>query len=194
MSEVESESKEGYLVIIAAMLLLCAVAWLVFILEGSALEWLGKYWIDYFGVKPIDDTPWRLIPIITLVALGPIFLLVWAAFIPASRYYNLNFASIHEVNIKGLGKAKLAIQQSLKSVEAIEREFQGKMDSYESLKKQIDDLQAVKDIDTRELKKKLNAIASANANALWVQRIMAFVMGIITSLLAAYIWEQLIAI
>ena len=105
--------------------------------------------------------------------------------------FYLNIVSLHETNLKELGKAKVALQQSLVSIATIEKEYRGKLQSFERLSAQLEELQSVKDIDTQELRKKLNAIALASRRTAWFERFLGLVTGVVTSLLATYIWEHL---
>ena len=194
MSKEEPTEKDLHLVAISAILVLCAFAWFFYFSDVIILEYLYKRWVDWFGVKWYEDNPWRTTPALLFVMFVPAALLMAIAIWAARRFYYTNFASIHETNIKELGKARSALQQSLVSIDAIEREFKGKLESYERLQQQLEELQTVKHIDTQELQKKLNAIALASRHTVWFQRIVGFIVGIFSSLLAAYIWERINAI
>jgi hypothetical protein len=161
---------------------------------SDLLDHLEKAWPSWYGVKLHDDTAWRALPILLAAGAGPVILLGLVAAAFYLRHYYLNFAALHETNLFELAKARTALQIGLKTVETIERGYKSRLVAYERVSEQLDELQRVKNIDTEDLRKKLNAIASATRSRLWVERGIAFALGVLSSLVASYIWARVIGL
>src|SRR5262245_44669015 len=158
--------------------------------SSDLLDHLEKAWPSWYGVNFYDDTAWRALPIFLVAAAGPVILLGLVAAAFYLKYYYVNFASLHEANLLELAKARTALQIGLKTVEATEREYKNRLAAYERVREQLDELQSVKNIDTEDLRKKLNAITSATRSRLWVERGIAFALGVLSFLAASYIWAR----
>ena len=191
MTDDTKQTRGKHLAVFATLFGVAALAWMFYLADVLVVDHLKSKWVEWYGVEWYKASEWHWLPVLGLVTFGPMFFLGAIAIWLASRFYYLNLSSIHEANLKELGKAKTALQQSLVSVEVIEREYKGKLQSFERLQTQLDELQSVKDIDTQELRKKLNAIALASRHTIWFQRFLGFAIGVMSSLLAAYIWERL---
>ena len=191
MNEDATPIRGKHLVILAAILGIAAFAWLFYFADVLVVDQLKSRWIEWYGVKWFEASDWQILPIFSAVTFGPMVILLGLAVWLFSRFYYLNIVSLHETNLKELGKAKVALQQSLVSIATIEKEYRGKLQSFERLSAQLEELQSVKDIDTQELRKKLNAIALASRRTAWFERFLGLVTGVVTSLLATYIWEHL---
>lgn len=194
MDEPSTQIKSKSLAVASGLVAIIALAWLFYFSDVLVAGPLRENWKEIFGVEWHKDTEWRYLPILAGVMLIPTLALGVIAIWLFVKFYNLNFSTIHHANLKELAKARNALQQSLSSIDTIEREYKGKLDSYERLQKQLEELQSVKEIDTEDLRKKLNAIASASRVSAWFQRVIGFFVGIISSLLAAYLWEILSAV
>ena len=194
MSESATQVKGKGFAVATGLLAIAALAWLFYFSDALVIDSLRERWEEIFGIEWFKDTKWRYLPILFLTTFAPTFVLGGVAAALFVRFYNLNFSTIHHANLRELAKARDALQQSLSSIDTIEREYKGKLDSYEQLQKQLEELQSVKEIDTEDLRKKLSAIAAASRFSAWFQRVIGFLVGILSSLLAAYLWEMLRAI
>ena len=157
---------------------------------SDLLVHLAKAWPSWWGVKLHDDTAWRTLPIFLVAGAGPVILLGLVAAAFYMKHYYLTLASLHEANLLELEKARTALQIGLRTVEAIEREYKDRLAAYERVREQLEELQSVKNIDTEDLRKRLNALASATRSRLWVERGIAFALGVLSSLVASYIWAR----
>jgi hypothetical protein len=186
--------KYRHLLAISVVSALSGAVWLFYGSDAWVTPYLRANWLRWFNVEWFQDTEWRSLVVFGTVLIGPVLgfgaLTLWAY----AHYYYANFATIHETNLLELEKAKAALQQSLVSVSTIEREYKGKLESYQQLQKQLEELQSVKKIDTEDLRKKLNAIAAASRSNVWFERSVGFFIGVLSSLFAAYVWERLHAI
>jgi hypothetical protein len=186
----DTPAKKGHhLIVIAVLLFMVALIWFFYAPNNFVTPYLKSQWLTWFGVEWYLDSEWRYLPIFSIASFGPALPVGYLAYKFASSFYYRNFASIHESNLKELDKAKLSLQQGIASIVTIEREYKNKLELYERVQIQLQELQAVKDIDTEDLRKKLNAIASASKFSSWAQRTFGFLAGIISSLLASYIWQ-----
>lgn len=186
-----TDPKGRHFLAFAILLAIAALAWMFYGADAWVIPYLRGNWLYWFGVEWFKDTEWRTLPILISTALGPMILFGFMSFLFFSKYYYLNFATIHQTNLLELEKAKSALQQGLASVSAIEREYKGKFESYQQLQKQLEELQSVKEIDTEDLRRKLSAIAIASQNNVWVERGIGFFIGVCSSLFATYAWEKL---
>jgi len=179
-----------HLAALAIVFVVAALSWMFYFANVLVIDYLSDNWHEWYGVR-FYDSPWQYIPINLTVNLGPMIVLLGLAILFYRRFYYLNFSSLHEANLRELSKAKAALRQGLESVAVIEREYKGKIETFEQLKVQLDELQSVKNIDTQDLRKKLNAIALANRHLVWFDRFIAFVIGVVSSLIASYVWDHL---
>lgn len=194
MSSTTPKKQGVHFLVLAILCGIGALFWMFYASDVVVVPYLRENWLRWFKVEWFRDTEWRTLPIYMAIAFGPMLALGVLCLWFAARYYYLNFATIHEANLLELGKAKSALQQSLVSVSTIEKEYKGKLESYQRLQKQLEDLQSVKEIDTEDLRRKLNAIAAASRTSVWFERGLGFLIGALSSLFASYVWERLHAI
>jgi hypothetical protein len=191
MTDDKQTAQDAYLLILALTLVIIGLSWMAYFADALLVDNLKGNWPKWYGLKWFEDSAWHTIPVFLFVNFGPASCLIGLAAWLIRHILDKNFAAIHNTNLKDLGKAKIALQQCLISVEAIDKEYRGKLKSFELLQSQLEELQSVKDIDTIELRKKLNAIAQVSRNNVWFERILGFIIGITSSLFASYIWEYL---
>jgi hypothetical protein len=188
-----AEKKARHLPYVAGALGIASIGWLLFISGAWVEPYLKDNWVRWFGVEWFQDVEWRSTSIFFSASILPMIVLMFAALWTVSRYYQLNFLQMHAANLKDLEKAREALQQGLVSLATIESEYKGKLQSYERLQTQLVELQAVKNIDTEDLRRKLNAIASASRASAWFERGLGFFMGVMSSLVASYVWARMYA-
>lgn len=191
MNDSSSISEKMYLLWIAIILGLLAPVWLFGVGGYIEEELLKPNWEGWFGQEWFEgpDLLWLLA--LFASSLFPALIIGLVALSALYSYYMANFSTIHQKNLVELDRAKIALRQSLDSVEVIEREFKIKLESYEKVQRQLEELQSVKDLDTEELRKKLSAIEQATHSSILFQRLLGFLAGVASSLVAAYIWEVL---
>lgn len=173
----------------AILVLFVMFAWMFYFSDLLVVKPLQANWVAFFGVEFFKDSNWRYLSILMFSTFVPLIIFSAIAFALVNRFNKLNGSAIHHQNIKGLEKAREALQQGIRSIDTITLEYQGKLESYKKLQQQLEELQTVRDIDTEDLRKKLNAIASANRLGIWFDRFVSFFVGIMSSLIAAYLWR-----
>lgn len=179
--------KGGRYVMAGAISFFVAVAWMIWgvdyateLLKNNSVTWFGKPWYE---LSSLVYSP--LLFLIFVPAFSSIGLFWWFL----TKAEELNRPIIVEVNLQGLAKAKVALQQGLSSLDKIESEVRAKMAMYEKLQKQLDELSTVKDLNVEQLQKKLNAIAIATRGKTWLGRASAYFLGIVSSVFSSYVWE-----
>lgn len=171
---------------VAIGLLAAAVLWLIYIRDPSrvymahAPEWFGR---------PVTELPtWFGFAAIVL-GLLPAFVFIGASWLCLNRFERANQMRMHQATLEGIQRAKVALSQGLKSIDELERQYREKIQRFEQVQQQLEELQTVRHIDTQQLQRKLNAIAYASRYKVWTTRIGAFLLGIVSSILSSYLWD-----
>ncbi|WP_119302933.1 hypothetical protein [Dongia deserti] len=189
----EDDKKAGKPRPLSSWLCLCAAIVFFLLAPGSVLLLLYAHVPDDL-MKVWDDRrldTWLGLVVFLSVTLGPPFFLGVIGLVFYAQGQILNATVYYGGQLKGLERAKTALEQGLSSLMTIEKDYREKFSAYERLQTQLGDLQALKGVDTKELQRKLNAIALASRHKVWFERICGFLVGIVTSLLASYIWDWL---
>lgn len=173
----------------ALLLLLVAVvlfffAWLFFI-EPSFTPLIEAY----FG-KKIWELP-ELVAILyhLLFGLLPPFAVGAGAY--AFAYYKWfipNRTKLANEQLQKLSDARRAMASAVAYIESFEQELKQKSTEAEKLRDEVLSLKSLNAENAVELENKLKAMESLTRNRIWFERIFAFVIGILSSLVASYLW------
>jgi hypothetical protein len=177
--------------VILALLMLAIAPFWMFYLGDRLVTSLQSHWQALFNVPWQEDSEWRFLPIFFAVQFLPAFASLVASWLLISRAERLNAPTLHRKNLAQLTKARDALKQGISSLEIVEKEYTGKLAAFEKLKGDVEALQAAKAIDTEELRRTLNAIEQANRFTRTLQQAAGFVLGVLSSLVASYVWERL---
>lgn len=173
---------------------------MIFVAIGFLFLWM--FWLSELSDNFVEakssalfNLPWREVPnwirnVWRVLSIGLPMVLVFGIIIYCgAKLEEANRSVVYAANLKDLSKARVALEQGLRSLDKIEAEYKLKMASYDKLQKQLDELSSIREVDVADLQKKLNAIAIASRHKVWAGRIGLFLAGIATSLLGAFIWD-----
>lgn len=189
MTTQPTQFKATHLVYVALLCMAVGFAWF-YVGDRIVTEYIQPSWEGWFGTPWYKSSSWISIPAFALFVFGPIFSLLAMAWVLIHRFERINFGSIHNANLSNLTQAKSALEKSLESIVLIEKEYREKVAAHQSIQTQLDELKAVRDIDVETLQKKLNAIAFATRRSQHLQTLIGFVLGVLSSLVASWIWTQ----
>ena len=194
MTETEKDQpyRNKYLLVLALLFGLLSVAWFFYLGDEVVVTHLKNNWVKWYGVKWFEAPRLHTMSLFFVVAFVPAILFGVIAGLLGRSFYYANFASVHEANLRELSRAKIALQQSLSSIDAIENDYRSKVVVFERLRADLEALHSAKEMDTEELRKKLSAIAIASSKSVWLERSIGFATGVVSSILASYIWERLL--
>ena len=188
MTEPNIDIKSKNLLFVALALLIFGAIWMFY--PGELLaNWIQNSWEKWFGV-PWHKNLWRAIALTSTAKFGPTAIAAITAYWLAETVSRRNFSVTHRANIQKLDQARKTLRQGISSLEEIEREYRGKLSSFEKIQKEIDELKSVKEIDTADLQRKLNAISKAGRSNRYFERFLGFATGVVSSLIASYIWTK----
>ena len=93
--------------------------------------------------------------------------------------------------LQKLADAREAMRSALVYIETFESELRHKSVEAERLRNEILSLKLVNSESAEELARKLNAISSVSRSRIWFERWFAFFAGILSSLVASWLWQLL---
>jgi len=94
-------------------------------------------------------------------------------------------------SLADLSNARETLEAATKYIEEMENELKEKSSHYEQLTKEIDSMSALNSDSVEELKSKLSAIDTLSRNKIWTERLISFSIGVISSILAAFLFQLL---
>lgn len=158
--------------------------WLLFS-DGLYDDWLHNNWPKWFGGQWYEQGPYVLVK--AVLGFLPMLVLMAFGMYLGAKFGILNAEVKHRANLKALANARNALQQGLLSLDTIEKEYKHRLTAFETLQKNINELESVRGIDVDDLRKKLGALSQANRRSVWFERLIGFVLGIIASVVATFI-------
>jgi len=104
------------------------------------------------------------------------------------RWFIPNRTKLANEQLQKLSDARLAMTTAVAYIESFEQELKQKSTEAEKLRDEVLSLKSLNAESVVELEKKLKAMESLTRNRIWFERIFAFVIGILSSLVASYLW------
>jgi phosphoglycerol transferase MdoB-like AlkP superfamily enzyme len=164
-----------------------------------ALPLLLSFLIFDYVLIPLDiaelHKPWPLIIFISLpifffaLEIGLIYLLFYLLVDkPSSQKTSRDRSS---AQLKNLNEARKTLAASLKHLDKLSRAIQDSQKKQEELTLLVESLKETSHESALGLKKKLAAIDFVNRRKEYWRYIVAFILGIIASLMATFIWSLL---
>jgi hypothetical protein len=94
----------------------------------------------------------------------------------------------HE-QLSRLVQARQALTNAVTQIESFEQELREKTTQAEQLEQQLASLRSLNSETAADLQMKLRAVELVNRHRIWFERIVSFLIGVVSSLVAAYVWQ-----
>jgi len=104
------------------------------------------------------------------------------------RWYIPNRTRLANEHLAKLSGARRALTEAVDHLQMIEDELRSKASVADALRTEVEALRALSQESSSELELKIRAMQALNRGRLWFERGFAFFLGVLSSLVANYIW------
>jgi hypothetical protein len=161
---------------------------MVAILGVVQVETVNAIWVGVFGVS-IGDAPTPTYFLITFIAvLIPFIVPLGLGFRFAASYFRLRDDPYERGKVQ-LGEARAALEKAQVVLVSLESDYAAKLAALKDTTDQLDSVRALQSDEFQALRKKINALDLVRAKNVWIERVLSFLFGVISSLIASLIWE-----
>lgn len=174
-----------------AVLLLLAGVMLFFLAWVSLAEPAFKPIFEAAIGKEVFELPW-FAEFMYFLAFGLLPPLAVGAGSYAFAYYKWfipNRTKLANEQLQKLSEARKAMAKAVTYIEVFEQELREKSSEAERMREEVLSLKLLNSEHAAELERKLKAMESLTRNRIWFERTFAFVIGILSSLAASYLWQ-----
>ena len=105
------------------------------------------------------------------------------------KWFIPNRGRLAQEQLIRLADARQALASAVTHIEGIEQELRQKSAEAEKLRDDVLSLKLLNSENATELERKLKAMESLTRNRIWFERAFAFIIGILSSLVATYVWQ-----
>ena len=152
--------------------------------------------VSWFG----KENEYELSVFAMILVLGPLFwvtVLSGAGCIAAAeRHTTLNAPQNHANQLKKIQEAKSELSKSLaviksgiSSITTLESQYKSKLEEFNKISEQLDDIRSAKGVDVAELQKQIDVLASASPKSRRPSVLSGILIGVIGSVVASAIWD-----
>jgi len=104
------------------------------------------------------------------------------------RWFIPNRSKLVNEQIEKLATARHAMREAVSYIETYEVELKRMSAEAEALHQEVRSLKLLNSENTQDLELKLKAMNTLALSRIWFERIFAFVIGVLSSLVASYLW------
>jgi ABC-type multidrug transport system fused ATPase/permease subunit len=126
-----------------------------------------------------------------VVIVVPIVVTFGGGFLIYVRWFLPQRGRLAQEQLAKLKEARSALLTAVSQIESFEAELREKSSQAERLQQELDSLKTLNAETAADLEKKLKALELVNRNRIWFERLVAFLIGVISSLSASYVWQQI---
>ena len=164
---------------------LFGIAWIIF---GEPA--IRPKWEAFFDIKLSEFyTFLKFLYFMLSTLLSFIIGLIIVIFITASKWDIPKQNDRVNEQMKNLADARKAMAGAVTYIKQFEEDIKKKSSEAERLHEEILSLKLVNSESVEELDKKLSAIESLKRNRIWFERILSFMIGVFSSLIATYFYQ-----